>query len=304
MRREGVLSVTGNQMLIIDQFRECLKDVPLGTRMKRQEIIDLVHEKFGTNPSGIIPSDYCYNMMNQGISDHHAAFFLNVGTGLYEYVGEGYRRPTIEDVISAYKADFPRRDDEERYKWEVISRYKKHWNIETEDFAGMLREALRWAGEKYKRPRDGKQDGGNLLTSSMYYPYKMICAFALQEPETVRKLFRILLDESRPLSLRYTEFRDGCDKCLERYRNSDPSRRKANNHYQDLRAISVYLAFEYPEKYYLYKYTMYKDFANLLGFQSIRQTTQGSKAELALTEYSKLCEKVLDLSKRMPVCGR
>ena len=123
----------------------------------------------------------------------------------------------------------------------------------------MLREALRWAGEKYKRPRDGKQDGGNLLTSSMYYPYKMICAFALQEPETVRKLFRILLDESRPLSLRYTEFRDGCDKCLERYRNSDPSRRKANNHYQDLRAISVYLAFEYPEKYYLYKYTMYKD---------------------------------------------
>lgn len=294
MCREGVLSVTGNQMLIIDQFRECLKDMPLGTRMKRQEIIDLVHEKFGTNPSSIIPSDYCYNMMNQGISDHHAAFFLNVGTGLYEYVGEGYRRPTIEDVISAYKADFPRRDDEERYKWEVISRYKKHWNIETEDFAGMLREALRWAGEKYKRPRDGKQDGGNLLTSSMYYPYKMICAFALQEPETVRKLFRILLDESRPLSLRYTEFRDGCDKCLERYRNSDPSRRKANNHYQDLRAISVYLAFEYPEKYYLYKYTMYKDFANLLGFQSVRQTTQGSKAELALTEYSKLCEKVLE----------
>lgn len=281
-----------NKILIVDQFRECLKDVPLGTRMKRQEIIDLIHNRFGTKPSSIIPSDYCHNMSNQGISDDHAAFFLNVGTGLYEYVGEEYSRPTIEGIISAYKADFSRRDDEERYKWEAVAHYKKHWNIEAEDFAGMLREAFRWAGEKYKRPRDGKQDGGNLLTSAMYYPYKMICSFAQQEPETVRVLFKNLLAEHIPLSLRYTEFRDGCGKCLERYRNSDPSHRKANNHYQDLRAISVYLAFEYPEKYYLYKYTMYKDFASLLGMRSIRQTTHGGKAELALSEYNKLCEKI------------
>ena len=56
MRREGVLSVTGNQMLIIDQFRECLKDVPLGTRMKRQEIIDLVHENLERTPPALSPA--------------------------------------------------------------------------------------------------------------------------------------------------------------------------------------------------------------------------------------------------------
>lgn len=281
-----------NQILIADQLRECLKEVPLGTRINRQEIIDLLHGEFGTKSSSVNPRNYCHNMTNKGIAGNHAAFFLNVGTDLYEYVGEEYSHPTIEDVISAYKADFSHRDDEERYKWEAIAHYKKHWKIDAKDFAGMLKEAFRWAGEKYKRPRDGKPDGGNLLTSSMYYPYKMICAFAQQEPETVRALFRNLLIESKPLSLRYTEFRDGCNQCLERYRNSDPKHKKANNHYQDLRAISVYLTFEYPEKYYLYKYTMYKDFANLLGIQSIRQTTQGMKAELALTEYNKLCDEI------------
>lgn len=225
---------------IVEQFRECLKEVPIGTSMKRQDIISLINSRYGTKTSSIIPSDYCYNMMNKGIPEDHVSFFLNIGTGLYEYVGENYRVPTIEGVIDAYKFDFQRVDDEERYKWEAVAHYKAHWDIETEDFSGMIQEAFRWAGEAYKRARDGKKDGGNLLTSSMYYPYRMLTVLSSFEPETMRALFRRLLDEERPLSQRYNEFRDGCDKCLERYRNSDPSRQKAKNHYQDIRAISVF----------------------------------------------------------------
>lgn len=282
---------------IVDQFRECFKDVPIGTRMKRQDIIERINSRYGTTASSIIPSDYCYNMMNKGIPENHTSFFLNVGTALYEYVGENYSLPTIEGVIAAYKADFEKVDDNERYKWEAIAHYKAHWNIEAENFAAMIHEAFRWAGEQYKRPRDGKKDGGNLLTSSMYYPYRMLVELSTFEPETMRSLFRRLLDEERPLSQRYEEFRNGCDKCLESWRNSDPSYVGFKNHYQDLRAISVYLTFEYPEKYYLYKHKMYKQFTDLLGLSSVGQTTKGEKTELALLTYNKMCDTILQAVK-------
>ena len=285
---------------IVEQFRECLKDISIGTRMKRQDIIELISSRYGTKASSIIPSDYCYNMTNKGIPEDHVSFFLNVGTGLYEYVGENYSLPTIEGVIAAYKADFERVDDQERYKWEAVAHYKQHWNIEAEDFAGMVQEAFRWAGEQYKRPRDGKKDGGNLLTSSMYYPYRMLVTLSTFEPETMRSLFRRLLDEQRPLPLRYEEFRDGCEECRERFQKSDPDHQKANNHYQDLRAISVYLTFEYPEKYFLYKYQMFKQFSDLLGLSSMRQTTKGEKAESALISYNKMCETIVDAVRKDP----
>lgn len=285
---------------IVEQFRECLRDVPIGTRMKRQDIIELINARYGTKASSIIPSDYCYNMMNKGISEDHTSFFLNVGTGLYEYVGENYSLPTIEGVIAAYKADFDQIDDNERYKWEAIAHYKKHWDIEAENFATMIQEAFRWAGEQYKRPRDGKKDGGNLLTSSMYYPYRMLVELSSFEPETMRSLFRRLLDEERPLSQRYEEFRDGCDKCRERFQKNVPGHQSAKNHYQDLRAISAYLTFEYPEKYYLYKYQMFKQFTDLLGLSSVRQTTKGEKAEFALTSFNKMCETVLEAVRKDP----
>lgn len=285
---------------IIDQFRDCFKDVAIGTRMKRQDIIELINSRYGTKPSSIIPSDYCYNMTNKGIPEDHVSFFLNVGTGLYEYVGENYSLPTIEGVISAYKDDFVRVDDDERYKWEAVAHYKRYWDIEAGDFAAMVQEAFRWAGEQYKRPRDGKKDGGNLLTSSMYYPYRMLVELSSFEPETMRSLFRKLLDEERPLSLRYEEFRDGCDKCRERFQKSDPGHQSAKNHYQDLRAISVYLTFEYPEKYYLYKYQMYKQFSEFLGLSSMRQTTKGEKAEHTLTTYNKMCDTILAAIRKDP----
>lgn len=279
-------------MRIIDQLRDCLLDVAIGTKMKRQEIISLVVNRFGTNPNSIIPSDYCYNMTNKGISPDHISFFLNVGTGLYEYVGENYKATTIADVIAAYKKDFARVDDQERYKWEAIAHYKQHWDIDAPNFAAMYREAYRYAGEQYRRERDGKLDGGNLLTSSMYYPYKMIIEFAEADGELVRQMFRSLLDESIPLERRYMDFRASCDKCLEALRQRQPERgSKSLNHYQDLRAASVYLTFEYPEKYYLYKFRMYKGFRDLIEF---KEEKDAGKSEVwKLENYNRMCNLVL-----------
>lgn len=282
-------------MTMTEQFRECLRDLPLGTQLTRQQIITLIQDKFDTKESGIIPSDYCYNMTNKGIPENHVSFFLNIEKGLYEYVGEEYSFPTIQGIIAAYKADFDRIDDEERYKWEAIKHYRDNWKIDAPDFAGMYAEAFRYAGKKYKRRRDGKQDGGNLLASGNYYAYRTMCSLAQFEPETIRGLFKALFDENEQLPQRIKAFSSGCDSCFERFRNSQFAKGNEKKHDQDLRAILLYLTFEYPGKYYLYKDTMFKDFVNLLGQPTMYQSTSGGKTELAFSKYFELCGTVIGL---------
>lgn len=104
-------------MTITEQYRECLKDIPIGTKLTRSQIIDMLHTKYGTNETSIIPSDHCYNMTNKGLrgSNRDNNFFLNVGNGEYEYVGEHFTGMAISDIIQLYKQDFERVDSEERY---------------------------------------------------------------------------------------------------------------------------------------------------------------------------------------------
>lgn len=159
----------------------------------------------------------------------------------------------IRFVIDHYKKDFDSVDKNERYKWTAVGWYKQHWNVDAEDFAGMLENAFSKAS--------------NLLASYNYYPYKMINLYAQADPEEVRRIFKVLYDEDIPLAQRYQEFRDSCKSCVNQMMKDNPGQEKPLNHYQDLRAIMVYLTFEYPERYYLFKSTMYGYFRSRIGFR-------------------------------------
>jgi len=183
----------------------------------------------------------------------------------------------IHFVIDHYKEHFDAVDQGERYKWEAIAWYKKHWEIDSPNFAQMLEEAF------------GKAK--NLLASAMYYPYRMITEYAQVNPEEVRRIFRILYDESLPLEERYQVFRDSCKSGVDQIRAQNPEYEKAVNHYQDLRAIMVYLTFEYPEKYYLYKSTMYSDFRDRIGF---REDKSNQSSVIGKVEnFFRMCEMIL-----------
>lgn len=178
----------------------------------------------------------------------------------------------IKEIIQAYKEDFETRNKEERYKWVAICTYKKAWNIDSPDFADMLKSAFK--------------DTSNLLKSGNYYPYKMLCIFAEKEPETTRSLFRMLYDESVPFEERCSKFKDAFENYF---------KPQGLNHYQDLHAISVYLTCEYPEKYYIYKYSIVKEFIKQVQYDcdSIDKMTDPEKMELIL----KLYDLVLDVVK-------
>ena len=86
-------------------------DIVLGlqgkTEFHTQEIRDLCWEKYRTNRTSVIPSDYCYNRTNEGITNEHR-FLLYLQRGLYRYVGKDYpyngpvyakRRGEKEDIV-------------------------------------------------------------------------------------------------------------------------------------------------------------------------------------------------------------
>ena len=79
---------------IRDQVQEAFSDQPMRATFGRREIHDLIESKIrGVNLSSIIPSDYCYNITNQGIRWDSRIFEYRPDyprSEKYVYLGPGY----------------------------------------------------------------------------------------------------------------------------------------------------------------------------------------------------------------------
>ena len=204
-------------------------------------------------------------------------FYLQFLTETAGSAGNAEMLKKIRFVITHYKANFAAVNAQERYKWEAIHWYKQHWNIDAPDFAKMLATAFSKAS--------------NLLASGMYYPYKMITEYANANPEAVREIFRILHNEQLPLADRYQTFKQSCESRVEQLKQTMPDRNKPLNHYQDPRAVMVYLTFQYPEKYYLFKSTMYSTFRDRIGF--VEPQSAKKSVMQKIENYSQMCDVIL-----------
>ena len=152
----------------------------------------------------------------------------------------------LHDFIAQYKASFPEHrlgPANEIYKWKAVKCFQDNWDINAPDFQSMLKSAL---AKTY-----------NLLTSSQFFPKRMIEMFAEAQPETVRDLFRALFDEGVDVKKRVKAFEEGTAELLEGYPNLKMT-------HQDPNSISTYLWLRYPDKYYIYKYSVIKDNARKL----------------------------------------
>ncbi len=191
---------------------------------------------------------------------------------------------TISDALQFYKKNIDKYWKQENYKWEAVKHFQSEWNIDADDFAKMLEASFSLAD--------------TLLNGSMYYPKRMICRLAQMNSEKVRALFKTIFDESIALAERIAEFKKGCDSLLNEYQRIDEEHAKTKNAYQDLRAISVYLTFMYPEKYFMYKYQMYEDFKKAIGY---REKSQERDSEVRKYDnYAGLCREIIDEAKKDP----
>ena len=185
----------------------------------------------------------------------------------------------IRYIIDSYKENFTNVDAGEHYKWIAVAWYKKYWDIEAEDFGRMISKAF--------------EKADNLLTASMYYAYKVLTLFAEENPERVRELFRLLYTEELALEKRYEEFRKGFDEYISVLKQKEEYKEKTLQHYQDLHAISVYLYFEYPEKYYIYKSKMYTTMRDRIGFKEQKKATNSIVRKFENQVH--LCDQILEV---------
>ena len=152
----------------------------------------------------------------------------------------------FQDALACYKRDFVRKQwPREKWKWEAVKWFQDHWDMEAEDFAGMLDASL--------------SKTSILLAASNNYPKQMIVDFAQAAPEEVRDMFRQLFDEKQDVIDRIVSFKEKSVTLLDRYGGG------AKNHYQTENAISVYLWLRHPDKYYIYKYGEIKAAIQKLG---------------------------------------
>lgn len=186
-------------------------------------------------------------------------------------------REIVEQLLKQYGSFIETEEYDELYKWEAIQNFQDNWNIDSQNFKDMLDSSF-------------QPDNCNLWISGRYYPKKMLIEFADQDPEEVREMFTLLFDEDKELKDRILIFKNKSEKLLDRIGKGE------KNHYQDDRAISVYLSFRYPDQYFLYKYTMYKEFCDLTGIEPIPK--RGSTENIR--NYSEVCTKVLNIIEKYP----
>lgn len=146
-----------------------------------------------------------------------------------------FNKIRLKEILAKYKKVFVQQQwPNEKYKWEAVQCFQENWDINSADFAQMLKKSL------------AKTD--NLLRSANNFPKGMITGFAEAAPEAVHSMYMELYDESKDLCERIANFKNKSNTLLERYGNG------AAQHYQYENAIMTYLWLRYPDKYYIYKF--------------------------------------------------
>lgn len=163
----------------------------------------------------------------------------------------------FKQYLTLYKAEFSAKLwPNEKYKWEAVKWFQEHWDINASDFPSMLKLSL--------------SKTMNLLASVNHFPAGVIVYFAEHNPEAVRGMFLELYDETRDLWERIDSFKKRAKELQEQDKNS------GNQHFQYEDAITTYLWLRYPDKYYVYKYSIAKETAEKL--QSSYKIKQGRYA--------------------------
>ncbi len=133
----------------------------------------------------------------------------------------------------------------EEFKWVALKRFQDQWDLESPNFEQMFFDAT--------------AEARNLLDSNKYYPRGMIIEFSRTDPAYVRQLFRDLFDETQDVIQRIENFINAA----EAFRNSQ-NRPDWKSHYQTHNSVSTYLWLRYPDKYYIYKYSEFREVAKIL----------------------------------------
>ncbi|WP_242094307.1 DUF3883 domain-containing protein [Aestuariivivens sediminicola] len=172
----------------------------------------------------------------------------------------------VKSYIEKYKWEFETIHYQEIYKWHAIKQFQENFDIDSVNFYSNVETSL--------------SKSGNLLDSRLYFPKQLLLENIEVSPEQVRDMFRLLYDEDFDLLERIENFRNDFGIL------SNKVFPEKINHYQDHRAIIVYLTLMYPERYFFYKFGMFKKFAEKIEYA--HRPVAGRVENIGL--FQNLCE--------------
>ncbi|HRK26089.1 MAG TPA: hypothetical protein PK239_02245 [Chitinophagales bacterium] len=164
----------------------------------------------------------------------------------------------INQEIEKYIAFINSESYNEIDKWEALKTFQDNWNIDATDFKTMYSKSL------------FSKTANNLWANPHWFPKAVMLRFLDHNPEKVRNMFADLYNETQDVGKRIDRFEFQCDVLLKEIANQDPS---VKNHFHNgQRMITLYLAFRFPEKYAIYKFTEFKTFMEKVGAKDIPGT--------------------------------
>lgn len=160
----------------------------------------------------------------------------------------------------------------ERYKWEAYKQFNEFFYTE-EKFSERMKKAFL---KSY-----------NLLNSYRYYPLGMFCSVIPQFPKLLEELYD---ERSSRIKDRIELYMKGFKDAVNQMKMEGCNGWEMDSivsTYQDVHAISVYLSMRYPDKYYIYKYGIFRDFSQEVDYK-IKQVNPVER----MLEYFSMCEAV------------
>jgi hypothetical protein len=139
---------------------------------------------------------------------------------------------------------------DEMYKWEALKNFQDNWNIDANDLREMYDSSFK------------TKTTGNLWANPHWFPKAVMLRFIEYDKDSTRQMFSDLYNEDEGIDKRIERFVFHCDRLREEIYAFDKSMK---NHFHDgQRIVSLYLAFRFPEKYAIYKFTEFKTFMEIV----------------------------------------
>lgn len=185
-------------------------------------------------------------------------------------------KKSLKPFIEAYISNWDFINTHEIYKWIAVRHFQDNFFNEEVPFGDRIRESF--------------SKHNNLLVTNYYLPLTMLIEVYENKPTLTEETLNALFNESVSLKDRIDNYITGFEKIMKQMANEGYSNWKGRmklSSYQDTHAISVYLAMRHPNNYYIYKWKVFRDFSNRIGYE-IKSTKSLDK----YLEFNKLCEEV------------
>lgn len=183
----------------------------------------------------------------------------------------------IEQYVSRFDELNARDGGDEGYKWRAETCFKRHWDIDAEDFPEMFKLAM--------------SETSNLIDNKTVQPIGGISNLLKnpEEIEFVRTCFRHLFSEDEGnLTARQDRIETFMEKVNSRINKYNPGTWK---YLQVFNNVLYYLNLWRPEENYIYKSTEANAWADCIGFGD----DFGSGTTFSLEKYYAMCDELLEL---------